>query len=167
MKISAFGSREIQATILAVKSVDREVGAEIRKRTKSMVGPAWQEAVGGNVRTRRQARVLGDYAKVRVTGQNVYLEAGASSKKLTGGGTARELVKAEEFGADRSYRGSYTGRRGQTSFTIRNRQTQRQLSSRSRSGYVVYPAAARVIPRLASLWVQTTIRTFLDLTEKR
>ena len=35
------------------------------------------------------------------------------------------------------------------------------------TGYVVYPAAAEAIPRIASLWVQTAVRTLHELVEGR
>jgi hypothetical protein len=58
-------------------------------------------------------------------------------------------------------------RAGGRAYTVRNRRTQRQYQPRDRRGRVVMPAAAKVIPRLASLWVQTTVRTFYEAIEKR
>jgi hypothetical protein len=45
------------------------------------------------------------------------------------------------------------------------RNTTAQFKPRNRSGYVFYPAAKEMIPRLASLWVQTVVKTFADIFE--
>lgn len=168
MRISVFSSAELQATILALKGMERELAKQIRAAIKSFTQPEWQEAVRGNVSTRLQTRVLSDTARVAVSDQNVTLKSATIGKSLSGGLTPSELMHSAEFGADRNFTRSYTSTssRGRQ-FTVHNRHTRRQFAPRNLKGHVVYPAAASIIPRIASLFVQTTVRTFHDLIERR
>lgn len=168
MRINVFNSRELQGVILALGSMERELAKQIRAATRSMIAPEWQKAVAAEASTRLERRVLVDTARVTVSNQNVTLKSAGVGRALAGGAKPVQLVAAAEFGANRAHTKSYAsssprGRR----FTVHNRHTQRQLQPRKRTGRVVYPAAAKVIPRLASLWVQTTVRTFYEAIERR
>lgn len=167
MRISVFNSRELQGVILALKSMDRELAKQIRRATKEMIGPAWTQAVRDEASTRLEHRVLADTARVAVSNQNVTLKSAGVGRALTGGAKPVQLVGGVEFGArqDRATTYQATHRTG-TRYSV-TRHTQRQFRPRNRTGHVVFPAAARVIPRLAALWVQTTVRTFYELTERR
>lgn len=145
MRISVFNSKELQGTILLLKGAPREIAKEIRQQTKRVVAPVWQEAVRGNTRTALQVRVLSNTARTSVSDQNVTLAAGGIGKPLAGGGAPPQLAVGAEFGSRKF----------------------KQFGTRVKGGKVVYPAAARVIPRLASLWVQTTIRTFYEIIERK
>lgn len=166
-RISVFASKELQATILALKGMDRELAKQIRAAIKTVTQPEWQEAVRGNVTTALQTRVLSDTARVTVSDQNITLKSAAIGKSLSGGLKPSELAHSAEFGADRSFTKTYeaTSRKGKH-YTVRERHTRRQFKPRNLKGDVVYPAAARIIPRIASLFVQTTVRTFHELIEK-
>jgi hypothetical protein len=167
VRISAFSSPELQATLLALHGFDKDLKKQIRAQTKLHAQPMWQEAVNGNVTTRLEARVLGQTARVQVSDQNVTLRAAHIGKSLSGGLNPKTQWAAVEFGADIKAKRTYTA----TSSTGRNytvkRRTSAQLRPRRRKGYVVYPAAQEVIPRLAALWAQTTVRTFHESLEKR
>lgn len=165
MRISAFGSKEIQAVILLMKPIKGSLATTIKRATKTAVGPVWEESVRGNAQPDPLSyRVLVATAKPRVTNTNVYLESGNSSKRVRGGATIRELVASQEFGSARDKVMTYRSKRGGTSYST-TRHTQRQLPSRNAKGRIVYPALREAIPRLASLWVQTTIRTFQEILE--
>lgn len=145
MRISVFNSKELQGTILLLKGADREIAKAIRQQTKRVIAPVWQEAVRGETRNALQVRVLSNTARVSVSDQNVTLSAAAIGRPLAGGGTPSELAVGAEFGSKKY----------------------KQFGTRVKKGRVVYPAAAHVIPRLASLWVQTTIRRFYELIERK
>lgn len=166
-RISVFNSKELQGVILLMKGVDREIAKQIRRVTKPMVQAEWGKAIAERTSTRLEARVLADTARVAVSDQNVTLKSAGIGRKLSGGLLPSQSYAAVEFGADRSTRRGYdaTNKQG-TSYTV-NRRTRMQLRPRKASGYVVFPAAAEVIPRLASLWVQTVVRTFHEQIEKR
>lgn len=160
-RISLLVSSPLATLVQAVRGLDREVAAQNRKHTKAVAAPVWQEAVRGNVTDRLQTRVLSDTATVAVSDSNVILRSGGTGK-MSSGLAKSVLVSGTEFGADQnktitsSTKGgkSYTRRRGA------------QFKLPRRGGYVVYPAAGDMIPRLASLWVQTTIRTIHEAFEK-
>ena len=143
-RISVFNSKELQGTILLMKGAPREVAKEIRQRTKAMIDPVFREAIQKNASTKLE-KELAVSARVAVSDQNVTLSVGSVGKKLSGGGTVKQLAPMIEFGATK----------------------RRQFGPRNRRGNVFFPTVAQVIPRVASLWVQTTIKTFYEILERR
>ena len=163
LRIDAKSSRELQALILSVRRANKEVQAQIRKNTKPMVQAEWQKGLAQEAMTRFEHRVLVETARVTVSNQNVKLKAGGLSKKLSGGGRARDLAGVAEFGAGQRKPIQSTSTKGKKF----QRQGTNQFRHYKKSGHVVYPTAARIIPRLASLWVQTAVRTFHEALEKK
>jgi len=159
-RISVLVSDELSTLLQAVRAIPKEVASNIRKYTKADAEPLWQEAVRGHVTDRMQTRVLSDTARVAVSDSNVILRSGGIGK--TGKTPNTLLVSGTEFGADRNSVKSLTSKKG-TRFT---RHTKRQFKLPRRGGYVVYPAARDAIPRVASLWIQTAIRTIHEQLEK-
>lgn len=154
-----------------MRSLDKELAKQLRQQTKAVVGPEWTKAVRENAQTRLEQRVLADTARVAISNQNVMLKSASVGRKLSGGLLPKETAYAVEFGADRFLPGqgrTYTSTsvRGKR-FTVNNRNTVAQLRARKKKGYVVYPAAAEVIPRLASLWVQTIMRGVYEAFESK
>lgn len=169
LKISANSSKELRATIQALKLMPRELQANIRKYSQSEMAPEWQKGIAERATTRAQARVLSETARVSVSNQNVILKSATVGRSLSGELSPKESWAAFEFGADRGQAGKTTyqatsakGKR----FTV-TRNTRRQLPPRSRTGWAVFPTARDLIPRFASLWVQTTIRTFYEAIERK
>lgn len=166
LRISVFASKELQQTITILKGIDREISKYIRQTLKTVTAPEWAEAVRGHTNNAQEVKVLADTARVLVSNQNITLRSGAIGKRLSGGATPPDIVRQVEFGAPQNTTNTYTARsRKGKSFQV-TRHTNRQFKGPSRTGYAVYPAAAKVIPRIASLFVQTTIRTFYELFEK-
>lgn len=166
LRISVFASKELQTAIAVLKGADREISKQIRQHLKSVTSPEWQEAVRGRTGSAQEVRVLSDTARVQVSNQNITLKSGAIGKPLSGGARPRDIVKAVEFGASSTQPVTYTTRsRKGNSYRV-TRHTHNQFRKRTSTGYAVYPAAAQVIPRIAALFVQTTIRTFFELVEK-
>lgn len=166
MRISVLNSRELQGTILLLKRVDKDIAREIRKRSKDVIAPEWSRAVAENVTRRVEGRVLADTARVAVSNQNVTLKSASVGRKLSGGLDIKKQWQVIEFGGRSNDKRTYdaTSQKGRRYQVTRN--TTRQLRQSNRKGYVVYPAAARIIPRIASLWVQTTVRTFMETLER-
>lgn len=155
-------SRELRASFLAMRNAAPEIGKQLRAGIKTIALPEWQAALRNSAASPAQSTVLVGTAKVKVSNQNIRLSAGDSAKRLSGGARVRDLAHAAEFGADRDKRKTYQAHRKGRSFTVHNRHTTRQLRLPRRRGYVVYPAGAQIIPRIASLAVQTVVRTLLD-----
>jgi hypothetical protein len=132
-----------------------------------MIQPEWQKAVTEQAMTRPEVRVLANTARAAVSDQNVTLTSATVGKSLAGGAKPSEIYHSVEFGADRTYARTYTATSTKGKAYRLRRRTRSQFRPRNMKGYVVYPAAAHIIPRLASLWVQTTVRTFYDVLEGR
>lgn len=169
LKISVLNSKELQATILALKTMDKTVSANIRRYTKLIGQPEWQKGLREHALSRVQIRTLADTGRVAVSNQNVSLKSATVGRSLSGGLNPKEDWAAFEFGADRgnAAKRTYdaTSRKGKRYTVTRN--TRRQLPPRSRSGWVVFPTARELIPRFASLWYQTTIRTLYETFERK
>lgn len=165
--ISVFTSSDLQVVIGSLRSMDRELRSQLNRATKELTTPEWQEEVRGRVSTRLESRVLSDTARVRVSARNLTLVSGASSKRLSGGATVRDLVKATEFGSDQVSKVTYKARsKNGVAYTVTRRSNRQFRPRNAPQGYVVYSAASAFIPRAASLWVQTTVRTTHEAFEK-
>lgn len=166
LRISVFGSAPLQQALVILKGVDKEVSKAIRTHVRSISSAEWQQEVRGRTSNAQEVKVLADTARVLVSNQNVTLRAGAIGRPLSGGARPSDIVRAVEFGAPQNSVSTYTARsRKGKSFKV-TRHTNRQFRGPSRSGYAVYPAAARIIPRIAALYAQTTIRTFYESIER-
>jgi len=141
--VSVLNSRELLATVYAIKAAPAAIRADLRQQTRAVIGKEWQRALHGQPASVQQTRMLVATARVKVSDQSVALQSANSKRKaLSGGLTPFDAGKAFEFGAGR-------------------RQGRRFPPPRS-SGYVVYPAFADVAPRALALWVQTTVRVIAD-----
>ncbi|RJT89815.1 hypothetical protein D6T64_05630 [Cryobacterium melibiosiphilum] len=106
-------------------------------------------------------------ARVQVSDQNIKLKSGSLTKKLSGGLPVSEGAPVAEFGTKQDKKTTYARKsKGGGSHQV-TRRTRHAFKPLNRKGYVVYPAAAEMIPRIASLWVQTTIRTFYEALERK
>jgi hypothetical protein len=168
ISISTKSLDALDATVKGLQVIDKTVQKEIRDQTKKLGEGEWQQLVGQHLAGNNlQSRVLGETAKLRVSNQNVMLQSGASSARMRGGASPAELARQEEFGANRNRLTAYRrrSRNGRTTTVLRH--TTHQLMPLRRNGWTVYPAAAEFIPRIASLWVQTFMRTVYDVLEGR
>lgn len=143
----------------AMRGIDADVKREIGTRTKGPAADMWRDELNQHVETKLQGAVARSGA-VGVTQQNVTLRAGAGA--LSSGTALSDVAKATEFGMrptrlidTRSRKGTAYKRRGGGAF-----------GPPRRKGYTAYPAAAQVIARIASLWVQTAHRTIHELAER-
>lgn len=160
-RISVLVSTELQTLVSAVQGMDEDVRGRIRKHTTIVVEPVWKERVRGQVKDRLQTRVLSDTAGVAVSDLNVVLKSGGIGT-MANGTPKSALVKGVEFGADRKSTKELVSKTGKRF----KRRTKAQFHLPRSRGYVVYPAAREIIPRIASLWIQTTIRTAYETFEK-
>ena len=165
MRISILHSEKLQAVVLAIRGFDRELQGQIRRATKQIGQPDWQSALHAQASTTMETRVLAATGRMTVSNQNVTLKSAAIGRPLSGGASPSLLARGVEHGAiprvetitQRSRKGNrYTARRRVNAWA-------RPVN---RSGYVFYPAAARMIPRFAALWAQTTVRTIHEAFEK-
>lgn len=152
-----FDTKELRANALLLRGMEQKARTQVNKQTLKVARPVWADAVRAASRTRAEQSVLAQDTGVRVRQWGVVLRAG--NRALVFGPTS-DLSKAVEFGANRFLVNDVQGRRG----TFKRR-TQRQFVSTRPKG-PVYSAVAEVYPRLLSLWIQTTIRTFYEVIGK-
>ncbi|MGG7509436.1 hypothetical protein [Plantibacter sp. YIM 135249] len=162
--LSVTKSRELQAVILALKQMQTGLRRSIFKATRSAIVPEWQQELRANATTSLEERVIAGGARADVTAERVTLKAAQSTRKLSGGASPRDLGHAVEFGAK--------WRRGQVEATSSagkpyrySRVLNKQLKPRRSAGYSAWPAATRLAPRFAALWVQTTVRILHEAFE--
>lgn len=158
-RIDVRGDKQLQAIILALKSSDREVRSAMRSFTKARIVKPWMSELLEASHTRLERLTIGATATVAVSDQNIRIQAATKGRKLSGGFVPKVDYPGVEFGANhqkvRYMRKGHPVRRNTTA----------QLRPRNRRGYVFYPTAKRMIPRLASLWVQTVVKTYADIFE--
>lgn len=148
------------------RQMPKEIKNDLRKYQRAEAGPIWKQEVAAKAgATPIAARTFKTGNTVKA-GAVITLKAGGSNRKLSGGATPAELVRPAEFGTNR--RNAYTKYHRKSPngkvHTV-TRRTSRQLPTRRRGGYVVYPAAGRSTKRIVSLSVQTITKRIYDSVE--
>lgn len=175
-RIDVENSRELQATLLALRAAPREVQANVRRYTRDLLLPEFRRGMAERATASRvQQRVLVDSASIRMSNQNVRMRAGTSRRRLSGGLVPASRASAFEFGSARTDTTTYERkaslrrpkRKGGGQLHKVTRNTHRQMPRFRRKGWAFYPTVEALFPRFASLWVQTSIRTVLDAIDAR
>ena len=156
-RISLSIDSPLRSMLLAVRSVPADVRKQISRHTRAEALSIWTSEVRERAATRVQQRVLVNTARVGVTDRNVALRS-ATVGTLRPGVPASRIATGAEFGMSATKIITSKTRKGKTY----KRRMGAALPGRRRGGYVVYPAARDAIPRLASLWIATAVRTILD-----
>lgn len=155
MRLDARRSPALTALIQVLATIPNEVAKEVRKHSKGVIVPEWKKGLAERAPERVFHERLVNPSTAYVSDRNVKLIGGANGK----------FPRETEFGAYREEVSEYTGRRNGRSFPV-TRRTQRQFWHFQKSGRVVWPTASDLIPRILSLWAQTTIRTVHESVEK-
>lgn len=161
MRLDIRGSQALQDVVLAIQSSDREVRSAIRAQAKANMTTPWLSEINERASTSVERRVLAATAVIAVSDQGVRVQSAGKGRRLSGGLFPKQDFGPVEFGANHNKR-SYT-RKGHRV----TRNTTAQFKPRNRSGYVFYPAAREMIPRLARMWVQTIVKFYADIFEGR
>lgn len=152
---------QLRAAVLAMKRADSTIRRDISARMRQTMNPAWRSEVTQHLTGagRMEARML--TPGVRIAAGNPPRLVAASSRRKVGNGLVPDANAAGfEFGASDAVR-RVKNRQGHSY----QRHVMRHLPGRNRRGRVVYPAAARILPRVASYWVQSVVRAFMDAAE--
>jgi hypothetical protein len=150
------GSRELQATVLALKRADRSIRLGINKTARSRIRPIWQGELSARARTPLERRVILAGARANASDRGVQLVAASSGRPLSGGLVPANDWPAVEFGADvhriRVRQRSRAGRAYVRPLTIN-----RQFYARQKDGMIAFDAASETGTRLVALWVHTVV----------
>lgn len=164
MRIDARKSREYLAALAAIRSLDKTIQKMIRQHTKRVAAPEWSQALYRRASTALERIVIADTAVVTVSNQNVRVQSASKGRMRSGGLSPKTEYPAVEFGAvddTATYRGlSPKGTRYDVT-----RHTARQFKRRRKGGYVFYPAAREMVPRIGRLWFQTVVKTIGNAIE--
>jgi hypothetical protein len=147
-----------------MRRADKDVQKEMRRVLTREVTP-WLRSAIRRAGTSPQDRRIAGTARIR-SGANPAVVVGGSGA-FSGGVKVRELVRQYEFGGDRGWREPEyraTSRRGRA-YKVRNRRTQRQIPSSSKSGRMVYPAVADAAPMLVSAWLGVIYGTWREAVD--
>ncbi len=124
------------AAVAAMRGIDSSVAGAIQRYTKGMAEPETKKAVSQRSRTKLQRRVIASTTNVWVGNASVQVAA-AETGALSGGLSMSQAGPPTEFGSIKY----------------------RQFGPRSRNGKAFYPAMKAMTPRIASLWIQTVMKT--------
>ncbi len=160
-RISLLVDSPLRDLALAMREAPQETKKFISSETKKVAEPMWRQETAERASTRVQQRVLVSSARVGVTARNVFLRSGAVGK-LSSGTPVTALASAAEFGRPAAAPIKSKSKNGKA-YT---RRTGSVFGPRNRKGNVVYPAARASIQRMASLWIQTAIRSLHEAGDK-
>lgn len=165
LRVSAYSSQELLTVLRGLRNLDRETKKHLRRNLKQIAEQAWKQALAQHANTKLEHRVLVDSGRVRVSDQNVRLTSASLSRSLSGGLKPSESFGPVEFGAGPrpGATEAATSRRGKQ--FSRTRDPNRPFKAPNRKGYVIYPAAASVIPRILAMYVQTFVRAIHEALE--
>lgn len=154
-------SKELQAAILGLKIVSKDLRKEILKRSRELILKDWTDAVsdeismvGGDVYA---TRLTMRNTRVKVGTQGFALQAATRGTKATSGGLiSSQHYYLAEFGADKAVV-SVNGRRGATSYQYK-RTVNTGFQRRVKNGRYAFKAAGKIMTRTIALYTQTTIQ---------
>lgn len=151
------GSRELQATVLALRNAQRDIRVDINKTARGRIRPLWVSAVSGRAGTRLEQRVIAAGTRATASDRGVTFYAATRSRPLRGGLVPSVDWPGVEFGARSKKSRSFTqrsraGRRYQRTMTVG-----RQFKGRQPHGMVAFDAASEVGTKLVALWVRTVV----------
>jgi hypothetical protein len=164
MEISVRDHRELTAVVLAFGRLENTLRTEINRQTRTTLGPIWTAEIGKHVRTRMDAKIMGAGAKVKA-GNPPVLQAAQSTKAIGGRLRPADDWQGWEFGSDKSKTSTYSRKSKKGGTHQVTRHASRQMPPRIRAGRVAYPSMAGTVPRLASLWVSTVVRSVHEAAE--
>lgn len=165
LRVSAYSSQELLTVLRGLRNLDRETKKHLRRSLKQIAEQAWKQALAQHADTRLEHRVLVDSGRVRVSDQNVRLTSASLSRGLRGGLKPSANFGPVEFGANPRPGATETVRSRRGKEFSRKRDPNRPFKAPNRKGYVVYPAAAAIIPRILAMYVQTFVRAIYEAIE--
>lgn len=166
LKIDAKSSRELRDLITTLAVIDKPIAAAARAQSRMVIQPEWQKGLREHSNTRMEVRAIAATGRAAVSDRNVLLEAGGIKGNFSGGFDPRQSIKAVEFGADRAAKKTYSRKSKNGGKHQVTRRTKAQFRLPRRGGYVAYPTAANLIPRIARLWIQTSVREIHEQLER-
>lgn len=149
-------SRELQATVLALRQADRTIRLAINKSSRSRLRPIWQQELAARARTRMEQRVIVAGARAVATDRGVQLHAATSRRPLAGGLVPAFEWAGVEFGA-RTQRVQVRQRSARGRIYTRPLTINRQFRGRQPHGSIAFDAASAAGTQIVALWVRGVV----------
>ena len=170
MGVTVWDSKELQAAILALKIVGKDLRREILKRTREQILPEWRQAIGEEIST-----VGGDIYATRLTMRNTRVKVGAqgfvlqaatrNTKATSGGLISAKHYYLAEFGANPKTV-PVQGRRGATRYEYKRR-VNTGFRKRTENGRYAYKASGKIIARALAMYAQSAIQMVFEAFERK
>lgn len=148
-------SRELQATILALRTARREIRRDINKDARKTIRPMWRQELSTRAETELERRVIVTRAAATPSDRGFRLRA-ATGVELSGGLAPPTDWPGAEFGMTprrkRIEQRSSKGRRYSRTTTVG-----KQFRERSHDGMIAFDAASKVGTALVATWVRTVV----------
>jgi hypothetical protein len=168
--VTIWDSKEIQAAILGLKIVGKDLRREILKRSREQILDEWDSTIADNISTVGgdiyATRLVMKNTRVKVGTQGFTLEAATRTKKQTSGGLvpANDYYLAE-FGATPK-QVPVQGRRGATRYEYK-RTVNTGFQQRTKRGRYAFKAAGTMMNRFIAMYVQTSIQMIYEAFEEK
>lgn len=159
------GPRELRAAVIGMKAADKGMRKRINDSMRNTFNPIWKQSLEKNKGgfTRADDMLL---KGARIKAGNPPCLVAASSRARFG----RALRPAEhwplvEFGVSRTEPTNYERRSPKGKVHNVKRRTKSGWPKRQAKGRIATPAANKLIPRIASYWIQSVARTWYEAME--
>lgn len=168
--LSVKGSRELQAVVLALKSVETELRPEMYRRTREKILPDWAGGIQEKINAKPYAKVntalLMKGTRVAVGTQGVDVLAAQSTRPVSRGSTLtpKQNWAAAEFGT-KPRKATIRGRRGDTRYDYQ-RTIMTGFLPNNRKGKFAFRTAEEIVTRSVAMWVQTVVQVMNEAVEK-
>lgn len=159
------GPDEFRAAAMALRAAPRDLRNQINRNMTATLSPVWIKEVNVAAFTSLERALIVPGTRIKA-GSPPTLIAANSRKKLArrpGALIPAEHWHAAEYGANRGDFTNYRRRSPQGTPHDVRRRVKTGLPKRNKTGHVLGPAMASVGPRLASMFVQTVVRTYMDI----
>ncbi|WP_345751379.1 hypothetical protein [Microbacterium rhizophilus] len=154
-------SRELQATIFALRTARAEIRRDINKHARQLIRPMWREELSTRAANQLERQVIVNRASATPSDRGFKLRA-ATGGALSGGLVPSFEWQAAEFGmTPRRVTVEQRSRKGKR-FT-RTTTVGKQFRSRSSDGMIAFDAASKVGTRLVATWVRTVVEQLAKL----
>lgn len=156
---------ELRAAVLAMKKADRIVRNEVSQELRGTMGPVWKSLLAQNAGSSKGFGPKILTANARIAAGNPPQLITANSKRGLGSGKRLNPMihwAGYEYGANRNAVNTVTSSKGKKY----KRHTNRHLPARNKTGYVIGPTVAEILPRVSAFWVQSVVRQFMEAAEE-
>lgn len=167
--LSVKGSKQLQAVVLALKTVEPKLRPEMYARTRSKILPDWTTGIQEKINAKPYAAVntaLMKGQRVAVGTQGVSVLAAQSNRPVRPGSTLTPSKNwaAAEFGT-KPREALIRGRRGDTQYAYR-RKIMTGFLPNNRKGKFAFRQAEEIVSRSVAMWVQTVVQVISEAVEE-